>query len=137
MAKHGIEAATLDDIWAQSHFITFHTPLNDHTRGMINDDTLAKCRDGVFIVNCARGGIVDEDALLRGLESGKVRGAALDVFSSEPPSGVAKQLVSHPHVVCTPHLGASTAEAQTNVVRVGGSALPCVYVRVPSATPSP
>ena len=117
MAKYRIESADLDDIWAQSDFITFHTPLNDQTRDLINQQTLAKCKDGVFIVNCARGGIVNEEALLEALDSGKVRGAALDVFSSEPPTGVAKKLVEHPAVVSTPHLGASTAEAQTNVVR--------------------
>jgi len=117
MSDFGIESVSLDEIWQRADIITFHTPLTDDTRNLINDKTLEKCKDGVFIVNCARGGIVDETALLHGLESGKVQGAALDVFSSEPPSGVAMQLVNHPRVVSTPHLGASTSEAQTNVAR--------------------
>ncbi|MFC1485531.1 phosphoglycerate dehydrogenase [Candidatus Latescibacterota bacterium] len=106
----GITIAALDEIWANADYITFHTPLNDSTRHLINEKTLAKCKDGVRIINCARGGIVDEQALLRAIESGKVAGAALDVFEQEPP--VNNPLVRHEKVVCTPHLGASTAEAQ-------------------------
>ena len=106
----GIELATLDEIWAKSDYITVHTPLNDSTRHLVNGDTLAKCRDGVRIINCARGGIVDEAALLEALESGKVAGAAIDVYEHEPPNQ--SPLVMHENVVSTPHLGASTAEAQ-------------------------
>lgn len=106
----GIRLATLDEIWAESDFITFHTPLTDGTRHLINAKTLASCKDGVRIINAARGGIVDEKAVLAALESGKVAGIALDVYESEPPQG--NPLVAHERVISTPHLGASTAEAQ-------------------------
>ena len=84
--KYGIEIATLDDIWANSDYITVHTPLNDATRHLINAATLAKCKDGVRIINCARGGIIKEDDLLAAINSGKVAGAALDVYETEPPA---------------------------------------------------
>jgi D-3-phosphoglycerate dehydrogenase len=90
-----------------------HTPLTDSTRGLINKDSIAKMKDGVRIINCARGGIVNEADLLEGLESGKVAGAALDVFENEPATENA--LFGRDDVVATPHLGASTAEAQENV----------------------
>jgi len=106
----GIELVSLDDIWAEADYITVHTPLNESTRHMINTESLARCKDGVRIINCARGGIVDENALLDAIESGKVAGAALDVYENEPPERT--PLVVHEKVVCTPHLGASTAEAQ-------------------------
>ncbi|HTY39280.1 MAG TPA: phosphoglycerate dehydrogenase [Bacteroidota bacterium] len=114
-AKSGIELVSLDEIFKRSDFITLHTPLNDETRGLINDASLVKCKTGVRIVNCARGGIVDEQALLRGLESGKVAGAALDVFEKEPPGD--QPLIKHAHLIATPHLGASTEEAQEKVAR--------------------
>jgi D-3-phosphoglycerate dehydrogenase len=104
----GIQKADLEEIYAKSDFITVHTPLTKDTKNLIDDVTIAKCKQGVRIINCARGGIVDEDALLRGLESGKVAGAALDVFTSEPPTESSKALIAHPNLVCTPHLGAST-----------------------------
>lgn len=113
----GIQRAELDDIWAKCDFITLHTPLTPETANIINDASLEKCKQGVRIINCARGGIVDEAALLRGLQSGKVAGAALDVYSSEPPKEHLKPLLAHPNLVCTPHLGASTDEAQVNVAR--------------------
>ncbi len=106
----GIELTLLDDIWKRADYISVHTPLNDSTRHLINADTLAKCKDGVRIINCARGGIVDEEALLAAIESGKVAGAALDVYETEPPNQ--KPLVMNEKVVTTPHLGASTIEAQ-------------------------
>jgi len=106
----GIELVTLEDIWKKSDYITFHTPLNDGTRHLVNAETLSKCRDGIRIINCARGGIVDETALLEAIESGKVAGAALDVYEQEPPAD--SPVVMHEKVVCTPHLGASTTEAQ-------------------------
>ncbi|MEW6510015.1 MAG: phosphoglycerate dehydrogenase [Bacteroidota bacterium] len=112
-AKAGIEPVSLDELYRRSDIITVHTPLTAETRGLLNDNTLARCKKGVRVINCARGGIVDEAALLRALESGQVAGAALDVFESEPPSNVA--LLRHPHVVVTPHLGASTEEAQEKV----------------------
>ena len=82
---------------------------------MLNDHTLSLCRKGVRLINVARGGIIDEDALLRALQSGHVGGAGLDVFEEEPPKR--NQLLSHPKVICTPHLGASTKEAQKNVAK--------------------
>ncbi len=111
MADHlGIELSGLDKIWAESDFITVHTPLNDSTRHLINAETLARCKDGVRLINCARGGIYDEQAVLAALESGKVAGVALDVYEKEPPEN--NPLVKHEKVVSTPHLGASTTEAQ-------------------------
>jgi D-3-phosphoglycerate dehydrogenase / 2-oxoglutarate reductase len=106
----GIESVSLDEIWAQADYISLHTPLNDSTRHLINAETLAKCKDGLRIINCARGGIVDEKAALDALESGKLAGVALDVYEEEPP--VNNPLVMHEKVVSTPHLGASTSEAQ-------------------------
>eukprot|EP00607_Mallomonas_marina_P007374 CAMPEP_0182421296 /NCGR_PEP_ID=MMETSP1167-20130531/6624_1 /TAXON_ID=2988 /ORGANISM="Mallomonas Sp, Strain CCMP3275" /LENGTH=482 /DNA_ID=CAMNT_0024598285 /DNA_START=303 /DNA_END=1751 /DNA_ORIENTATION=- len=117
LAELGIKKVDLSGIWSGSDFITLHTPLTPETTNLLNDTTIASCKDGVMIVNCARGGIVDESALLRGLESGKVAGAALDVYTSEPPKEDLKPLLSHPNLVCTPHLGASTDEAQINVAR--------------------
>lgn len=113
----GIELMDLDTLFAESDVLTFHTPLNDATRGLLDERTLARCRDGVLVVNCARGGIVDESALLAGLESGKVGGAALDVFSQEPPPPDLDALIRHPKAVVTPHLAASTGEAQEKVAR--------------------
>lgn len=111
--KSDIELVTLDELYRRSDFITVHTPLTPETRGLLNDTTLAKCKQGVRVINCARGGIVDEQALLRAIESGQVAGAALDVFETEPPTNTA--LVRHQRVVATPHLGASTEEAQEKV----------------------
>ncbi|MDP2884007.1 MAG: phosphoglycerate dehydrogenase [Ignavibacteria bacterium] len=114
-AKGKIELVSLDEIFMRSDFITLHTPLTDETKGLIGDASLVKCKNGVRIINCARGGIVDEQALLRGLQSGKVAGAALDVFEKEPPGD--QPLLKHPRVIATPHLGASTEEAQEKVAR--------------------
>ena len=94
--------------------MSFHVPLNDHTRGMLNAETFKKCKDGVFVVNAARGGVIDEDAIIPAIDSGKCGGAALDVYSSEPPAEDSP-LRGHPRVLVTPHLGASTEEAQTAV----------------------
>jgi D-3-phosphoglycerate dehydrogenase / 2-oxoglutarate reductase len=106
----GVErVATPEDVYAAAEFLTLHLPLTDDTRGSIDAGAIARMRDGVRIVNAARGDLVDEDALLEGLRSGKVAGAALDVFSSEPYSGPLLELDS---VVVTPHLAASTEEAQ-------------------------
>src|SRR5690606_29796907 len=95
--------------------ITVHTPLTEATRGLLGRETLARCRPGVRIVNCARGGIVDEAALLEALETGQVGGAALDVYSQEPPPPALERLLRHPNVVATPHIAASTDEAQAKV----------------------
>jgi D-3-phosphoglycerate dehydrogenase len=115
----GLTQATLDQIWEKSDFITFHTPLTPDTKDMLNDVTIAKCKKGVRVINCARGGIINEAALLRGLESGHIAGAGLDVFTSEPPSKdeALTPLLAHPNLICTPHLGASTEEAQLNVAK--------------------
>jgi len=111
--KLNIEPVTLDELYRRSDFITVHTPLTAETKGLLNDATLAQCKRGVRIINCARGGIVDEQALYRALESGRVAGAALDVFEVEPPKN--NPLLSHERVIATPHLGASTEEAQEKV----------------------
>lgn len=114
MSKNGIESATLDEIYAKADFITVHSPLNDETRYLINENTIEKMKKGVRIINCARGGIVDEAALIKAVESGKVAGAALDVFETEPlPAD--HPLTKVQNIILTPHLGASTAEAQVNV----------------------
>ena len=109
----GIELVSLDELYRRADFITLHTPLTAETKNLITTASLAKCKKGVRIINCARGGIVDEAALFEALESGHVAGAALDVFAKEPPAD--SPLVKHPHVVATPHLGASTEEAQEKV----------------------
>ena len=112
-ARESIEHVTLEDLYRRSDFITLHTPLTKETKNLLNEETLRNCKKGVRVINCARGGIVDEDALLAALVSGHVAGAALDVFAEEPPSN--KKLIGHPHVIATPHLGASTEEAQEKV----------------------
>ena len=109
----GVEKVELDDIFRRADFITLHTPLTDKTRGIIDAAAIAKCRKGVRIINCARGGLVVEDALYDGLKSSHVAGAALDVFEVEPATS--HKLFGLDNVVCTPHLGASTGEAQENV----------------------
>lgn len=109
--KLGVElASSLDDLLAQADFVTVHLPKTPETYHILGEREFAKMKDGVRIINVARGGLVDEDALLSVLESGKVAGAALDVFENEPPTDC--PLLGHPKVVATPHLGASTAEAQ-------------------------
>ncbi len=109
----GVERVEIDDLLARADFITLHTPMTPQTRNILSAENLAKTRKGVRIINCARGGLVDEEALRKGLDSGHVAGAAIDVFATEP----AKEnvLFGHPNVICTPHLGASTGEAQENV----------------------
>jgi len=109
----GVEKVELDQLFPRADFITLHTPLTDQTRGVIDAKALAKCKKGVRIINCARGGLIVEADLKTALDSGQVAGAALDVFAEEP----AKQhpLFGNENVVCTPHLGASTTEAQENV----------------------
>jgi D-3-phosphoglycerate dehydrogenase len=106
----GGEVSNLDELMKKSDFITIHTPLTDSTRNLINADKLVKMKDGVRIICAARGNIIDETALLSALNSGKVAGAALDVFSVEPPQD--SQLAKHPRVIATPHIGGQTVEAQ-------------------------
>jgi D-3-phosphoglycerate dehydrogenase len=111
--KLEVEPVGLEEIYRRADFITVHTPLTPDTKWLLNDATIARCKKGVRLINCARGGIIDEHSLLRALESGHVAGAALDVFEVEPPKG--NPLLNHPRVIATPHLGASTEEAQEKV----------------------
>ena len=109
----GVQKVELDELLERADFITIHVPKNEHTANLINKKTIAKMKDGVRIINCARGGIVNEADLKAALDSGKVAGAALDVFEEEPAKE--NPLFGHENVVCTPHLGAATTEAQVNV----------------------
>ncbi|HZY50936.1 MAG TPA: phosphoglycerate dehydrogenase, partial [Devosia sp.] len=109
----GVEKVELDELFKRADFITLHTPLIDATRNIINAGAIAKMKDGVRIINCARGGLVDEKALYDALKSGKVAGAAFDVFVEEPAQN--NPLFELPNFIATPHLGASTTEAQENV----------------------
>ena len=112
-AKMQVEKVELDELLSRADFITLHVPLTDGTRNILSAENLAKTKKGVRIINCARGGLVDEEALAELLKSGHVAGAAFDVFAEEPAKENA--LFNLPNVVCTPHLGAATTEAQENV----------------------
>jgi D-3-phosphoglycerate dehydrogenase len=112
-ADLGVEKVELNDLLARADFITLHTPLTNETRNIISADAIHKMKKGVRIINCARGGLVDEAALKAALDSGHVAGAALDVFEEEPAKS--NILFGHERVIATPHLGASTTEAQENV----------------------
>ncbi len=112
-AKMGVEKVELEDLLKRSDFITLHVPLTDATRNILSKENLEKTKKGVRIINCARGGLVDEEALAEMLKSGHVAGAGFDVFAEEPAKD--NVLFNLPNVVCTPHLGASTTEAQENV----------------------
>lgn len=115
-ADFGTRLVSLEEMVSQSDVISVHTPLNDETADMITAEHFAQMKDGIMIVNCARGGIINEAAMLAALESGKVAGAAFDVWSEEPPqTATLAKLIAHPRMVVTPHLGANTFEAQTNV----------------------
>ncbi|MGA9082366.1 MAG: phosphoglycerate dehydrogenase, partial [Pseudolabrys sp.] len=109
----GVEKVELDELFKRADFITLHTPLTDKTRNVVNADAMRAMKKGVRIINCARGGLVDEAALYEALKNGHVAGAAFDVFVTEPATE--NPLFALPNVVCTPHLGASTSEAQENV----------------------
>lgn len=109
----GVEKVELDELLARGDIITLHTPLTDQTRNILSDENIAKLKKGAFVVNCARGGLVDEVALKNALDAGQIAGAALDVYEVEPATD--HPLFGHPRVVATPHLGASTREAQENV----------------------
>lgn len=112
----GVKLVSHEEIYQNCDIITVHTPLNDETRGMINDREIAMMKDGVILLNVARGGIVAEPALLKYLNSGKVVLAAIDVFTKEPPNEPMQiELIAHPRLTVTPHLGANTHEAQVNV----------------------
>jgi len=109
----GVDKVEFEELLARADFISFHTPLTEKTKNILNADALARAKKGVRVINCARGGLVDEAALRAALDSGHVAGAAFDVFSVEPAKE--NPLFGHPNVVCTPHLGAATTEAQENV----------------------
>jgi len=110
----GVELiADLGELASKSDFLTVHVPKSDKTKALIDADVLAQAKPGLRVINCARGGIVDEKALLAAIEAGTIAGAAVDVFENEPPQD--RSLIEHPNIVCTPHLGASTREAQENV----------------------
>ncbi len=111
--KAGFQSVGIDALYEMADYITVHIPKLNHTIGFVDADAFGQMKDGVMIVNCARGGIVDENALHGAIRSGKVAGAALDVFQNEPP--VDSPLLKLDQVICTPHLGASTQEAQANV----------------------
>jgi len=117
--KAGFEYVSIDELYKRADYITVHVPKLKETTGMLNKEAFDKMKDGVMIINCARGGIVKEEDLYKAMKSGKVAGAALDVFEVEPPGK--SPLLGMDRLVCTPHLGASTKEAQTNVaVAVAG-----------------
>lgn len=105
-----IKQTGLDELLAQSDLISLHLPLNNQTKHMISEEEFAKMKDGVILINASRGGTVDEEALFKALESGKVRAAGIDVFEKEPP--VEFTLIDHPNVIATPHIGAAAKEGQ-------------------------
>jgi len=108
--RRGAEPLTLDGLYARADFITMHLPLTPESRDMVGEAAFLKMKDGVRIISAARGGIINESALVAAMDSGKVAGAALDVFATEPPG--LTETVSHPRLIGTPHIGAQTAEAQ-------------------------
>ncbi|HPR62654.1 MAG TPA: D-2-hydroxyacid dehydrogenase [Thermoanaerobaculia bacterium] len=110
-----VSMVSLEELLERSHFITLHIPFDPTTGAVLGAAEFSKMKDGVYIINCARGGVVDEPALLEALNSGKVAGAGIDVYAKEPTENW--NLVKHPSVICTPHIGASTREGQA---RVGG-----------------
>ena len=110
LSNHGAESVTLTDLYARADIVSLHVPLSPQTRHMINGQAFAQMKRGVYLICTARGGIINEIALLSALENGQVAGAALDVFAQEPPGLTA--LVSHPKVIATPHIAAQTHQAQ-------------------------
>jgi len=112
-ADAGVRYVTLDELLSTSDFVSLHLPLTDETRRMIDSAALARMKPQAHLINCARGGLIDEAALVEALDAGRLAGVGLDVFESEPPTD--RRLVEHPRVVATPHLGASTVEAQERV----------------------
>jgi D-3-phosphoglycerate dehydrogenase / 2-oxoglutarate reductase len=128
-AEFGIELfRDVDELIPRCDYLTVHTPLTDETRGLLGTERLSRCKEGVRVINCARGGIVDEEALADAIESGQVAGAALDVFIAEPPAEKSR-LRSLPQVLCTPHLGASTDEAQEQVALEAAEIITAFLIR--------
>jgi D-3-phosphoglycerate dehydrogenase len=109
----GVKVVSFDELVAKSDFVTLHVPLVEGTKNLFGAETFAKMKKGSYLINCARGGVVDESAVLPALQSGQLAGAALDVFGKEPPE--ASPLFQHDNVILSPHLGASTKEAQEKV----------------------
>ncbi|RKZ22082.1 3-phosphoglycerate dehydrogenase, partial [bacterium] len=109
----GVELVDLDTLLSNSDFITLHIPHTDETHHIIGKDAFEKMKDGVYLINCARGGVVDEEALYEYMKSGKVKGAGFDVFEKEPPENL--KLLELENFICTPHIGASTKEGQARV----------------------
>ncbi|EGZ16199.1 hypothetical protein PHYSODRAFT_545686 [Phytophthora sojae] len=114
---HDIEPVSLDELFSRSDYISLHVPLNANTKHLVNAQRLALCKDGVKLVNGARAGLIDHEALLGAIESGKVAGMAFDINAPSPPSDTWKKLVSHDNVIVTPHIGALTTDAQQKVAR--------------------
>ena len=122
IAARGGEPVTLHELYGRADVITMHIPLTTESRGLLNAEAFDKMKQGVYIVCAARGGVIDENALLAALDSGKVAGAALDVFVNEPP--VELDLVKHPKLIAVPHVGAQTVEAQERAaVDIGNEVL--------------
>ncbi len=113
-AEFGVELLPLDEVVRKADYLSFHLPLNDQTRHMVDAAMIAKMKKGAYLINCARGGVVDEAALAKALREGHLAGAALDVFEQEPVDP-ANPLLQEPNFICTPHLGASSVEAQEKV----------------------
>ena len=127
--EFGIESvSSVDDLWSQCDYFTLHTPHSEETRNIVNAAALAKMKPTARIINCARGGLIDEPALAEALTAGKIAGAAVDVFDPEPPPAD-NPLVTHPSVLVTPHLGASTEEAQLSVAVEAASLLTAFFGR--------
>lgn len=126
----GASPSGTEKICAKSDFISVHIPMTEENRGLINQSTIQRMKTGVYLINTARGGIIDESALLEGLNSGKIAGAALDVFLIEPPGH--SDLVSHPNVIATPHIGAQTVEAQSRTSeRIAKEVLAALHSEAP------
>ena len=140
-AQLGVQPVTLEELLRESDAISLHVPLLDSTRNLLNAERLGQMRRGAWLINCARGGIIDEEALFEALESGQIGGAALDVWAKEPPTG--SPLLGHPRVIALPHLGASTEEAQAltaadvaeGVVDALANRTPRYAVNAPFVTP--
>jgi D-3-phosphoglycerate dehydrogenase / 2-oxoglutarate reductase len=114
--SYNVDSVGLEELFAQADFITVHTPLTKETKYLLDKHTLSKCKTGVKIINCARGGIVHEGDLLEAIKSGQVGGASLDTLEVEPPTAASEELRNHPNVIMTPHLGASTIDAQASIL---------------------
>ena len=120
--------STVDEVVKTAHIITVHVPKNKDTANLINSDRIAQMKDKSFVINCSRGGIVDEKAVIAALDSGKLAGAAFDVFEKEPPA-FPNALFTHPKVACAPHLGASTFEAQERVALTAAAQMVGFFTR--------